>query len=124
MDLKDIFQCPNTFRLKILLRQQGGIKFGEPKLSFWPKHHAIFFFTKIMKTFQKKWRQKALQTYIFLDDILIVAPTPTLLQKQLNHVMDDLLEAGIKLNIKKQISTKTVGRAFGFQINFQQKRYK
>lgn len=76
---------------------------------------------RVMKTFQKMWRKKGFQIYIYLDDILLVAPTPNLLQKQLEVVVGDLLESGFKLNLKKcKLEPSQLVEHLGFQLNFKE----
>ena len=121
MDLKDAyFHVPVHSDLKPFLRHQVGNQVWEYQNGLFGLNVMPEIFMKIMKTFQKKWRQKGLQVYIYLDDILLVAPTPILLQRHLNMVVEDLMEAGFKLNLKKsKLLPSQLVEHLGFQINFQ-----
>ena len=78
-------------------------------------------FQSVMKTFEKKWRKKGVQVYIYLDDILIIAPTPGQLEKDLKLVVQDLVESGFKINQKKSSLTPSQKVThLGFVINFQE----
>ena len=75
----------------------------------------------IMKTFEKKWRQKGIQVYIYLDDILVIAPTKITLDLHIKKVVQDLLLGGFKINLKKsQLEASQLVDHLGFQINFKE----
>jgi hypothetical protein len=121
IDLKDAyFHVPVHTDLKPFLRHQVGNQIWEYQCGLFGLNIMPEVFMKLMKTFQKKWRQKGIQVYIYLDDILLVAPTQNLLQKHLQLVVGDLLESGFKLNLKKcKLQPSQLVEHLGFQLNFQ-----
>ena len=54
-----------------------------------------------MKVFLKKWRAAGLQCWIYLDDILLVANSPSMVRKQLATMLQDLADSGMVVNHKK-----------------------
>ena len=79
--------------------------------------------TQIMKTFLKKWRRENFLVFIYLDDILLLAPTPEQVRVQFRVMLRDLDDAGMMVNEKKSILQPTQKiQHLGFQINFQDGR--
>ena len=58
-------------------------------------------FTRVMHTFQKKWRKIGMLVYIYLDDILLLATTQKQAQKHLRIILQDLQNSGFTINQKK-----------------------
>ena len=58
-------------------------------------------FMLLMKVLEKIWRAKGLFVFVYLDDILVLAPSEKRLARDLSVVVDVLLEAGFKINSKK-----------------------
>ena len=58
-------------------------------------------FTKVLAPVMGFLRQKGVQVYPYLDDILVVAESPSLLQQDLELAMSVLMEAGYVINLKK-----------------------
>ena len=54
----------------------------------------------IMKTFLKRWREKGILTWIYLDDILVVGTSATMVEKNLAVMLQDLEGAGMVINHK------------------------
>jgi hypothetical protein len=78
-------------------------------------------FMSVMKTLEKLWRKRGIQVFIYLDDILLVAPTQIILQNHLNTVVRDLIKSGFKINVKKSTLQPTqIVNHLGFQLNFQE----
>ena len=95
-----------------VLEYQGGL-FG---LNSMPQ-----IFMKIMKVFQKTWRRKGLLVYVYLDYILRIASTPSILESHFRVVFQDLVDFGFKLNLKKCfLEAWQLVDHFRFQFNFQE----
>ena len=58
---------------------------------------------RVMKPLQKLWRAKGLLVYTYLDDILLLGETPSIVQKNLQIVLQTLQSAGLQINHKKCI---------------------
>jgi hypothetical protein len=58
-------------------------------------------FMLLMKVLEKIWRAKGIFVFVYLDDILVLAPSEKRLARDLSVVVDVLLEAGFKINSKK-----------------------
>jgi hypothetical protein len=75
----------------------------------------------VMKTFQKMWRSKGLMVWIYLDDIFLVAQSPSMVAKHLEMVLNDLKAAGMVINEKKSILTPTqLVEHLGFLVDLKQ----
>ena len=73
-----------------------------------------------MNVFLKRWRQKGLQIFIYLDDILLVGHSLSLVENQLQLVLQDLAESGMTINDKKRVLLPSqCVHHLGFTINFQ-----
>ena len=74
-----------------------------------------------MKVPLKRWRAKGYQVWVYLDDILLVACSKKLLQKQLQCLLVDLEDAGLTVNVKKSVLEPTqVVHHLGFILNLQE----
>ena len=62
-----------------------------------------FYWQKLMNTFLKKWRQGGLTVFIYLDDILLLGPSPESVRKALKVVLSDLDSSGLLLNMEKSV---------------------
>lgn len=122
IDLKDAyFHIPIHGDLKPFLRHQVGDQVWEYQGGLFGLNIMPQIFMKVMKVFQKRWRQKGLLVYVYLDDILLIAPTPSILEAHLRVVVQDLVDSGFKLNLKKCfLEASQVVDHLGFQINFQE----
>jgi hypothetical protein len=122
VDLKDAyFHVPIHQDLKPFLRHQIGDQIWEYQGGCFGLNIMPSIFMTIMKTFEKKWRQKGIQVYIYLDDILIIAPTKVTLDLHMKRVVQDLLLGGFKINLKKsQLEASQMVEHLGFQINFKE----
>jgi transcriptional regulator of met regulon len=75
----------------------------------------------VMKVFLKKWRNQGLQCWVYLDDILLVANSPQMVQKQLAKMLEDLENSGMVVNQKKsQLMPTQAVEHLGFTIDFKQ----
>ena len=119
IDLKDAyFHLPVNEALKPFLRHLVGNQVWEYQAGPFGLNVMPQLFQSVMHTFEKRWRRKGIQVYIYLDDILMVAPTPKILEKHLQMIVEDLLDSGFKINLKKSVlePTQKVNH-LGFVIN-------
>ena len=63
--------------------------------------------TCIMKVFQKRWREKGLLVFVYLDDILVIGSSPTTTARALSQVLQDLVDSGMVVNEKKCVFEPT-----------------
>ena len=78
-------------------------------------------FIQVMKTFEKKWRSKAIICFIYLDDILLLSPTKEQASRFLSVMVTDLVESGFKINVKKSTLVPTqVVTHLGFVLNLKE----
>eukprot|EP00667_Euglena_gracilis_P006679 EG_transcript_6737 len=121
IDLKDAyFHIPLSPGLRPFLRHQVGGQTWEFQTGCFGLNVMPQIFMSVMKTFEKLWRKRGIQVFIYLDDILLEAPTQNILQNHLNRVVKDLLNSGFKINVKKSTLQPTqVVTHLGFQLNFQ-----
>ena len=104
IDLKDAyFHLPVHPSLKPFLRHLVGTQVWEYQAGPFGLNVMPQLFQNVMHTFQKKWRKRGAQIYIYLDDILLVAPTQSVLQKYLRMLVEDLTTSGFKINVKKSV---------------------
>jgi hypothetical protein len=122
MDLKDAyFHLPVNEALRPFLRHKVGDQVWEYQAGPFGLNVMPQLFQGVMKTFEKKWRQKGVEVYIYLDDILLIAPTPGLVEKNLRLVLQDLVDSGFKINQKKSsLVPSQVVSHLGFVLNFQE----
>ena len=120
LDLKDAyFHLPLNQNLQSYVRMQVGSE-------LWAFTGACFglstlpqIFMSVMRVLEKMWRKKGLQTFIYLDDILILGSTPNIVQHHLKIMVQDLLQAGFKINVKKSILQPTQQiHHLGFLLDF------
>jgi hypothetical protein len=57
----------------------------------------------LMKVFSKKWRGEGIIVFIYLDEILVVSSSKSLLQKQLDGMLLDLSAGGMQINREKYL---------------------
>ena len=55
----------------------------------------------LMRVWEKKWRREGKVVFIYLDDMLLLAPSRQTAAKQLQEMSQDLLSAGFKINLPK-----------------------
>ena len=78
---------------------------------------------KSMGVFQKKWRSVGVMVWIYLDDILLVAKSPKLLNRHLQMALGDLHDAAMELNWETYVITTSQSvKHLGFFVNFQEGR--
>ena len=121
LDLKDAyFHIPIHDGLKPYLRHKVGDQVWEFQAGCFGLNIMPQVFMQVMKTFEKKWRGQGLQVYIYLDDILLVAPTPKLVTKHLTTMVQDLVNSGFKINLKKSVLEPSQQvHHLGFLLNFE-----
>ena len=104
IDLKDAyFHVPVNPALRPYLRHLVGGQLWEYQAGPFGLNIMPQIFQSVMHTFEKKWRKRGFQVFIYLDDILLLAPTPILLEKHLETMVQDLLQSGFKINTKKSV---------------------
>ena len=120
IDLKDAyFHVPVHPSLRPYLRHQVGDQVWEYQAGCFGLNVMPQVFMSIMKTFEKLWRSKGIQVFIYLDDILLVAQTSTLVEKHLVIIVKDLARAGFKVNVKKSVlEPRQVVDHLGFVLDF------
>ena len=121
LDLKDAY-----FHLKLhptlqkFVRLQVGGELWEFQgacfgLSTLPK-----IFMSIMHPLQKIWRSKGLMVYVYLDDIILLAPSEKEAKRGLSVLLETLCDAGFKISQKKSVFTPTQRiNHLGFIVDFQ-----
>ena len=60
-------------------------------------------FMSLMRVFEKLWRQKGVTCFVYLDDILVVGNTPKEVGRNLEFMVQTLVDAGMKINLKKSV---------------------
>ena len=77
-------------------------------------------FMTLMKVFLKNWRKQGIMTFVYLDDILVIAKSPKTLEKQTQKILEDLHHAGFVVNHKKsQLEPTQQVQYLGFHLNFE-----
>ena len=122
IDLKDAyFHLPVNQALRPYLCHKVGNQVWEYQAGPFGLNVMPQLFQKVMGVFEKKWRKKGVQVYIYLDDILILGTTPKLLNQHLSLVVEDLINSGFKINLKKsQMEPSQKVSHLGFLLNLQQ----
>ena len=120
IDLKDAyFHVPLHSSLKPFLRHRVGDQVWEYQAGCFGLNVMPQIFMSIMKTFERKWRRAGLQVFIYLDDIFLVSSTKKILQKHLDLAVQDLLDSGFRINIKKSTLEPCQSVThLGFIVNF------
>jgi hypothetical protein len=120
IDLKDAyFHLPINEALKPFLRHRVGDQVWEYQAGPFGLNVMPQIFQAVMKTFERKWRARGVQVYVYLDDILLIGPTHRVVERDLKMVVQDLLDAGFKLNLaKSELSPSQRVSHLGFVINF------
>ena len=78
-----------------------------------------FLFQEMMKTVLRRWREKGLLVWVYLDDILLVNASQKALRKQTSLILEDLHTLGLNINYKKSILEPTQEVTYlGFTLNF------
>jgi hypothetical protein len=102
-------------RMKIGERnfQMEGACFGLSSLPYW--------WMQLMNVLLKKWRKQGMQVFIYLDDILLIAKSKNLAEKQTGILLQDLVSSGLTINFKKsKTSPSQLVDHLGFQMNLAQ----
>ncbi len=77
-----------------------------------------------MGVFQKKSRANGLQVYTYLDDVLLIGRSKSLVQKQLDLMLEDLTTAGMAINTKKSVLTPSqMVTHLGFTIDLKKRGF-
>ena len=58
-------------------------------------------FMMLMRVWERKWRKEGKRVFIYLDDILLLAPSRKTAKSQLGDMQADLENAGFKINVSK-----------------------
>lgn len=66
-----------------------------------------FTWQDLMRVFERKWRGAGVICFVYIDDILVLAPTQTLAQQHLDLVFRDLVESGAVVNWEKSVLEAT-----------------
>jgi len=78
-------------------------------------------FMQVMRTLEKKWRSQGIIVFIYLDDILLLGATRSLVEKHLAIIIKDILDGGFKVNSKKSVLEPTqLIHHLGFDLNLQE----
>ena len=122
IDLKDAyFHLPLHQSLKPYLRMEVGGEYWEFQAGCFGLNVMPHLFMQVMKVLEKKWRSQGIICFIYLDDILLLGPTKKLVQKHLLILIQDILEAGFKVNPKKCVLEPTqVINHLGFSLNLKE----
>ena len=122
IDLKDAyFHLPLGEELRPYVHLQVGSEIWEFQAACFGLSTLPQKFMSLMRTFEKIWRKRGIMCYIYLDDILVVGSTPQQVQKDLNFMVDTLVQSGMKINLKKSILSPTQEvQHLGFTLNFKE----
>lgn len=122
IDLKDAyFHIGISDSYKPFLRKKVGSQIWEFQAACFGLSPLPKIFMDIMKTFEKKWRKKGIQVFIYLDDILVLGATAPMVQKHMKVVVTDLLESGFTINTKKSILEPSQSvPLLGFHLNLKE----
>ena len=102
VDLKDAYFHLNlSSTLSQFVRVQVGVVEWEFLSACFGLSTLPQLFMQLMKVLEKIWRTKGIFVFVYLDDILVLAPSEKRMEKDLGLVVDTLLEAGFKINTKK-----------------------
>jgi hypothetical protein len=120
IDLKDAyFHVGLHPELRPFFRHQIGDQVWEYQAGPFGLNIMPQLFMKIVGVVEKVCRARGIQLFVYLDDILVLAPSEKLLQRHLDQVVDVLLQAGFKINLKKSILKPVqVLEHLGFTLNF------
>ena len=79
-----------------------------------------YLWMEVMNVFTKRWRQKGLLVFIYLDDILLLSKSKATAEKQGKLLVEDLQASGMMINYKKSV-LQPVQKVdhLGFTIDFQ-----
>jgi hypothetical protein len=76
---------------------------------------------ELMKVFQKRWRQRGIIVFTYLDDILLVGQTESLVKKHISILLTDLENSGMMVNFEKSALQPTqMVKHLGFLIDFKE----
>ncbi len=62
---------------------------------------APWLFTKVMRTPVTHWRRHGISVVLYLDDLIVMAPSRELLQRHMDQIKDDLEQLGLTVNWEK-----------------------
>jgi len=85
----------------------------------------LLLWTKIMQTFQKMWHQRGFQSFIYLDDILLLGHSKEELKIFVELVLKSLQDSGMVVNEPKSVLHPTqVVRHLGFVLDLKSEQIK
>ena len=124
VDLKDAyFHLRLAESLQPFLRMAVGEELWEFQSACFGISTLPHTFMQLMKVLEKIWRKKGFLVFIYLDDILLLAPTEKQARSQVAVLVDTLLSAGFKINVKKSILEPTQEVVhLGMEINLKEGR--
>jgi len=104
IDLKHAyFHVPLSQSLKPYICIQVGEKYFQLQSASFGISSLPMLWQKLMQTFQRLWHKKGLLTFIYLDDILVLANSSLKLQKDLDYMVECLQAAGLTINLGKSV---------------------
>ena len=108
VDLKHAyFHLPLAKNLQEYLVLQVKDRFFQFQAAPFGLSHLPFLWTQVMKSLVKAWRQKGINSFVYLDDVLVLAKSPNKLAKDMVYVLDTLAQSGLQINYKKSVLQPT-----------------
>jgi hypothetical protein len=108
VDLKHAyFHLPLAKNLQEYLVLQVKDRFFQFQAAPFGLSHLPFLWTQVMKTLVKAWRKKSINSFVYLDDVLVLAKSPNKLAKDMVYVLDTLAQSGLQINYKKSVLQPT-----------------
>jgi hypothetical protein len=122
VDLKNAyFHLELSKALKPFIRMKLGERVFQMEGACFGLSTLPYLWMEVMTVFLKKWRKMGFLVFIYLDDILLLAKSKTLAQKQTTLLVKDLVESGMELNLKKsQLEPSQQLEHLGFQLDLEQ----
>ena len=120
IDLKDAyFHIGLHPELWPFLRHQVGTQVWEYRAGPFGLSIMPATFMTVIRVVEKVCRARGIQIFVYLDDILVIAPSKETLRKHLTEVVETILQAGFKINLKKSVLEPVqVLDHLGFTLNF------
>jgi hypothetical protein len=121
LDLKDAyFHLGLKENLKQFIRMQVGTQLWEFQAACFGISTLPKIFMSLMRVLQKLWRSKGLMAFVYLDDIILIGSSESLVKRQLQFMLETLCAAGFQINQKKSIFLPCQRlQHLGFIIDFQ-----
>ena len=95
------FHLPLSEAIKQYVHMEIGPKVFQMEGACFGLSTLPYLWMQLMHVFLKKWRRQGLLVFVYLDDILLLARSAPLAQKQSDIMVQDLTEAGMVINFKK-----------------------